>query len=246
MSVGIGVSGETELTSYCFLSSVTIDHSGVWLKLRISNPPIILASVVSDADFLAVALGHDADRARQLVFDRQATVEERDDHFLDARGEGDSQEDLGRRLLARSSLKTRRGSMPNRFSASWAWAEIELGRHEVQADLAAAPGLIFLEQAEHVGLDLDVVLRHLRAVVRLDQHGPVGRDALDQFERLSRQRVQPLGARVRAHAPLLDHDREAEERQHDRGERAPAHGPSDRELDSPPAQCRRPSKTMLR
>ena len=51
-SPGIETSGETELTSYCFFSSVTIDHSGFWLKFRMSNPPVILASVVRMPTFL--------------------------------------------------------------------------------------------------------------------------------------------------------------------------------------------------
>ena len=52
-----------------------------------------------DADLLAAAPRDDADRPRQLVLDRQAAVEERDDDFLEARGERDAQEDLRDRLL---------------------------------------------------------------------------------------------------------------------------------------------------
>ena len=65
-----------------------------------SNPPIILASVVRMPTFLRPLLRDDADRPGQLVLDRQAAVEERDDDFLEARGERHAQEDLGRHLLA--------------------------------------------------------------------------------------------------------------------------------------------------
>ena len=120
----IGESGETELTSYCFLSSVTIDHSGVWLKRPHVEAAHQLGVGAQDADLLAAALRDDADRPRQLVLDRQAAVEERDHHFLEARGERHAQEDL--RLTSACPGRredTRRGSMPNRFSASRASSE---------------------------------------------------------------------------------------------------------------------------
>ena len=123
-SAAIGASAETELTSYCFFSSVTIDHSGFW-----PNDPHVEAAHqlgvgVQDADLLPAAPRDDADRAGQLVLDRQAAVEERDDHLLEARGERDAQEDLGRRSAwPGRSVKTRWGSIPNRFSASRAASE---------------------------------------------------------------------------------------------------------------------------
>ena len=81
---------------------------------------------------------------------------------------------------------------------------VELGRHQVQADLAAAPRRVFLEQAQQVGLGLDELARDLRAVIRLDEHRPVGGDLLDQVERLARERVQLLRAGVGADAQLVD------------------------------------------
>ena len=71
-SAGIGTSGETELTSYCFFSSVTIDHSGFWPKLPHVEPAHQLGVGRQDAELLAAAPRDDADRAGQLVLDRQA------------------------------------------------------------------------------------------------------------------------------------------------------------------------------
>ena len=64
----------------------------------------MLASVSRMPTFLRSAAGDDADRPDQLVLDRQAAVEERDDDLLGAAGEGDAQEDLLEALagLARS------------------------------------------------------------------------------------------------------------------------------------------------
>ena len=45
-------SGETEVTSYCFLSSVTIDHSSPGPCVRKSKPPSSLASVFRMPTFL--------------------------------------------------------------------------------------------------------------------------------------------------------------------------------------------------
>ena len=73
---------------------------------------------------------------------------------------------------------------------------VELGRNQVQADPVPAPGRVFAEQVDQVGLGLDELAGHLGAVVRLDIDRPVLGDLLDQGDRLGRQRVQLLGGHV--------------------------------------------------
>ncbi len=171
-----------------------------------------------DADLLAPAARDDANRSRQLILDRQTAVEERNHHFLGARGEGDAQEDLVRHLLAlvvaentvRLDAESLLG-LPRLLGKN-------LGRHQVQPDLAAALRLVFLEQPQQVGLDLDVLARHLGTDKCLHQHRPVGRDVLGQLERLGRERVQLLPARVAANAKWLDNHGDARDRDDHRQE----------------------------
>ena len=117
------MSGETELTSYCFLSSVTIDHSGVWLKVLMSIPPISLASVVRMPTFLRPLF----DTTRIERVSSYSTGRPRSKNGITTSSTPDVNATPRKTsdciCLPCSSENTRRGSIPNRFSASRASVE---------------------------------------------------------------------------------------------------------------------------
>ena len=68
-----------------------ICDSSVWPCIE--KPPKSWASVFTTPS-LALLAGDGADRADQLVFDRDAAVDERDHDLVEARAEGDAEEDF--------------------------------------------------------------------------------------------------------------------------------------------------------
>ena len=158
---------------------------------------------VEDAHLLAGTPRDHADGPSQLVLDGQAAVEERHDDFLQPRGERHAQDDLRDRPLGLGLVV--RGD-PLGFDAKpllglTRGLGVELGRNQVEADLAPAGGLELPEQVQKVGLGLNVFAGHFRTVVGLDQDRSVVGNLLDERERFGRERVHLLRARVDADLP---------------------------------------------
>ena len=116
-----------------------MDHSGLWLKRPHVHTAHQLGVRTQYSDLFATASGDDADRSGQLVFNRQPAVEEGYDHFLDTRGEGDTQEDVRGHLFGFIGRKDPSRLDPESLLRNTGLFRVKLRRHEVQADLAAAP-----------------------------------------------------------------------------------------------------------
>ena len=123
MSVGIGASGATELTSYCFFSSVTIDHSLLWPIDCMSNPPSSRASVFRMPTFLRLL--RETTRIERVSSYSTGRPRSKKGMITSSRPEvkATPRKISDEACRASSVVRTRRGSIPNRFSASRASGE---------------------------------------------------------------------------------------------------------------------------
>ena len=100
----IGALGLTCTTSYCFFNSSISGSSGVGRNDLLIEAAEKLGIGRQNADPLPLLLADGADRPGQLVFDRDAAVDERNHDLVQARRAGQAQKDF---LFGDSALRSR-------------------------------------------------------------------------------------------------------------------------------------------
>ncbi len=154
-SDGTGESGETELTSYCFLSSVTIDHSGFWPKVRMSNPPISLASVFRMPTFFRPV--RETTRSERVSSYSTGRPRSKNGMTTSSRPEVQATPRMISESDCRASSERQdaSGRDPEPLLGVPRRGRVELGLDQIQADPIAPPRGVFLEQADQVVTGLD-------------------------------------------------------------------------------------------